>query len=339
MVTGIVQDPPRNTDIQYSALISFNSFPEEYYKIYVEDWFRLATYTFLKTNEVISEDKWKFTFNKLVEDHIQSFIEKNGLNGSISYTATPITDIHFDNSKEYDSPKGNLAFVLIFGFVALLILIIACINYVNLSLARFSKRLKEIGVRKTLGATKANIVFQFLFESFLLSFVAILLSLIFAEWFIPVFSNITGKTYLFTELFSFNYIFLILALWIFVAIVGGFYPAMVHSNFLLVNVFKGGFTGFANVGIVRKILVTVQFTFTIALIAAAFIVYQQINFIQNADLGYHKENIMVFDLPSDSVKIKKMPEFISQIESLEGVKTISFSNSLPNGKLSEILFR
>ena len=269
--TGISEDPPRNSDIQFSALVSFNSFPEEYYKVFAEDWFRISTLTYVKIKEPNSQQTITNTLNKLVKTDVSKFIDENDLEGKISFEVLPISKVHFDNTKEFDNPKGNFKYILIFSTVAFFILIIACINFVNLSLAQFSKRFKEIGVRKTLGASNNQIALQFLIESFMITFISILVSYTFLDLGLPIFNKITGKDYFFIEFFIGDLIWINLGILFFVGLLAGSYSAFVQSRFNPVMLFRSPRIGFANIGVVRRVLVIIQFAFSTALIITTLV--------------------------------------------------------------------
>lgn len=338
-ITGIAEDPPRNSDIQFNALVSFNSFPEEYYKVFAEDWFRISTLTYVKTKKPNSQQTITNTLNKLIKTDVSKFIDENDLEGKISFEVLPISKVHFDNTKEFDNPKGNFKYILIFSTVAFFILIIACINFVNLSLAQFSKRFKEIGVRKTLGASNNQIALQFLIESFILTFISILVSYTFLDLGLPIFNKITGKDYFFIEFFIGDLIWINLGILFFVGLLAGSYPAFVQSRFNPVMLFRSPRIGFANIGVVRRVLVIIQFAFSTALIITTLVVYSQFVFIQKTDLGFQKESILVAELPNDTSVVKNIPEIKNQLSSINGVNAISVVSNLPNGNQGELLFR
>lgn len=338
-VVGVCADIPGNSDIQFTALLSLSSFPEQYAQIYNEDWFRLSNYTYLVMNQPIGKERWDKIFTSLKENRVQKFIDENGLTGSVSYQAQNIKEVHFDNSKEYDSPKGNLNYVIIFGLIGIFILLIACINYINLSLAQSTKRAKEIGIRKTLGAARSGIIKQFITESVVLTLGAFLLGLVLVELFLPVFNNLTGKDFTFYDFFSPTIMILMAAIFSFISLVGGSYPAFVLSGFQPANVMKGRFSGIWDIGLVRKGLVVFQFAFSIAMIIGTLVVFDQMEYMKDKDLGFNQENVLVIELPPDTAVSNHLHTYTDQLLAHSAIDQAALSSGLPASVSGELLFR
>ncbi|MEJ2618488.1 MAG: FtsX-like permease family protein, partial [Ignavibacteriaceae bacterium] len=217
--------------------------------------------------------------------------KKRGYN--YGFIMQPLLSIHLNSHLDYEiEPNSNIKYVYIFSIIALFILLIACINFMNLTTARSSIRSKEVGIRKVLGSNKAKLIKQFLSESVLLAFFAVLIAIVLVEIFLPPFSRLAGKN---LHTHYFNNPIASPALIITILIVGflaGSYPAFFLSRFQPVNVLKGKLND-AKSGWLRSGLVVFQFAITIILFVCTFIVYNQMQFVQNKRLGFDKEHVLV----------------------------------------------
>jgi putative ABC transport system permease protein len=248
------------------------------------------------------EAKFPAFIRKYVAPHIQgglgmSMEEFEASGSRLEYSLQPIADIHLHSHLQGElEPNSDIKYVYIFSLVAFFILIIACINFMNLSTARSAGRGKEIGVRKVLGSTRQQLIGQFLFESFLLTFAALLIALILAEILLPYFNQVAGKS---IDIRYFDNWYAIPGLLIFAVIVGllaGTYPAVFLASFRPLGVLKGaGSLGKSAKSPLRSALVVFQFAISIFLFISTFTVYQQLKFIQSKRLGFNKENVLVIN--------------------------------------------
>lgn len=338
-VTGVLQNPPQNTEYPYDAIISFSTIPADVYKVYADDWFRISAQTFIRTTQPITQDQFSQFTAALFQNKINAFISENGLQGTLSFSYSPIAKTHFDNTKEYDNPKGNLWTVIAFSAIALIILLVACINYINLSLAKFATRAKEIAVRKTLGASKNQIFFQFFTESFLIAFLAVILALAIVEITLPAFNEITNKQFWFGWFFHPNILIITFFILVFTGLFAGGYPAYIQSKFKPVTIFRGNRDKLFNIGLIKKMLVLIQFVFSISLIISTLVVYSQFKFLQNAPLGFDSDQVIVASIPSDSLIVSKVNYLKQQFSKLNQVEQVSVSGNLPDGNLGRLIFR
>lgn len=219
------------------------------------------------------------------------------------YFLQPITEIHLnsDLNGEFEA-NGNKTYVLIFFIISVVILLIACINFMNLSTAKSSLRAKEVGMRKVVGSGRSRLIAQFLGESVLLSYISLTLGMV-AVWLLsPVFSNLIGRQ---IELHYFdNYIVILslLILGLFVGIVSGSYPAFVLSSFKPIDVFRGSSGEKKSGAWMRNALVIFQFSISIFLIIGTMVVFQQLKLFQNVKLGFDKEQVLVVRSPVESLR-------------------------------------
>lgn len=236
----------------------------------------------------------------------------------------PLRDVYLHSTRD-GQQKGNINNVYIFSIVAIFILLIACINFINLTTARAAERAKEVGIRKVVGAEKSQLTKQFIGESVIICLIAFLFSVLFSWLLLPLFNQLAGKTISSGIFSNGSFILTLFLAAIGIGLLAGFYPALVLSSFKPVVVLKGKFST-GNRGIfLRKALVVTQFTVSIALIIATIIVYDQMTFMRNQNLGFSKDQIMVLETSRDPSK-----EALKQsLKSIPAVKSVSLSSSVP----------
>jgi len=330
-ITGVIKDQPDNTHLKYNGLFSivtlserigrerFNSFdPATFWNI------NPYTYILLKENssmESILEKSPMFyeKYMKSVGDQI---------NANFAPMATPLADIHLNSKLKSDEPTGNKAYVLIFTIVALFILVIAGINYMNMATARSTKRAKEVGLRKVIGAVRSQLMRQFLSESLILALIAFLISLVAVYLILPSFNELAGKNLVF-GIKSLNIILWTLLISIGVGLLSGSYPSFYLSSFAPIKVLKGKINTGKSKGSLRKILVVFQFIISISMIVGTLVVTKQLNYMRSKDLGFAKDNVLVTTIQADTNLLKKMPTFRKELLQNPNVKDLSTSNGYP----------
>ncbi len=189
----------------------------------------------------------------------------------------PLLDIHLHSQFGYEISKGPVVVVLIFTLIAIFILLIACINFVNLSTAKASGRAKEIGIKKVTGADQKTLIAQFMLESFFLVAVALLFALLLVGLALPLFNNISGKSFILSDLFQFKFILSVIVVGFAAGLISGIYPAFYLSSFKPVSILKGETISGKGNGRLRQILVVIQFTLSILIAVAAIFMYKQLN--------------------------------------------------------------
>jgi putative ABC transport system permease protein len=256
-------------------------------------------------------------------------LAKGNLSYGVELKSELISEVHFDNYfKEDDFERSDRNYVFIFGWIAVFLLLIACFNFVNLSTARASKRLKEVGVRKTTGANRKQLIIQFLGESFILSFIAMCAGILLLFFFIPAFNSFTHKDIHLQSLFSGTALWVMIALLFFISTVGGIYPAIYLSGFQPVNILKGNLPELSRKGgyriNLRQLLVVSQFAISGAVIICTILVYQQLRMMKTKDLGFDKEQVMVIRFPKlDSVARLKATAFKTSVAGLATVRGVA----------------
>ncbi|HLX93740.1 MAG TPA: FtsX-like permease family protein, partial [Puia sp.] len=246
----------------------------------------------------------------------------------IRYLLMPLTDIHLHSNKiaEFE-PNGNIVYVYVFLFIAILILAIACVNFMNLSTARSANRAKEVGIRKVAGSTRGNLIFQFLTESVLLSFFSLLFAVGIAVALLPMFNQLSGKQLDAEMLFSSRILPLVVGLVLTVGFLAGSYPAFYLSSFQPIQVLKGKIAAGFKSSWLRSSLVVFQFFISIGLIIGTLVIYRQLDYIRNRDVGFDRDQVLVVQnayMAGDAVR-----PFRQDLLKLSGVVDATLTNDLP----------
>jgi putative ABC transport system permease protein len=241
----------------------------------------------------------------MYENHMAEIFERMGIN--IRYEVLPVTYIHLHSDFEGEPvPVGNINYVYIFIAIIILLLLIASMNYMNLATARSTKRAKEIGIRKVAGSSRAILVRQFLIESLVLAVLSLIISLALCYFLMPAFNNISGKAIDMGSLLNPSILLIMAGIVIVTGLLGGSYPAVFLSAFNPTEVLKGELhIGGSNLNI-RKILTVAQFSLSTFLVISTWIVYDQLHYLKNMDMGFNKENVLVLSLNNQEM-VDKLP--------------------------------
>jgi putative ABC transport system permease protein len=300
-VTGVFDKVPDNSHFHFDAFISMTTFPERQ-----QTWSNIGYFTYLLLDKNADPKKLQAKFPQLVAEHVVpeiqhdmgvSLAEAQKAVNSFVFYIKPITDIHLHTSTKFDlEPNGDISYVYIFSALAAFILLLACINFTNLSTASSSRRSKEVGIRKVLGTLKEGLITQFLVESIILTLFAMVVALGIVYALLPYFNNLANKHIGMSFFLNYKAIGIGIILTLLVGILAGLYPAFFLSSFRIINVLKGNSGSEPNKkNLLQSSLVVFQFTVSTALIIATFIVYQQLHFMQNKKLGYDKEQLLVLN--------------------------------------------
>jgi len=310
LVTGVLDNTPYNSTLQFDVLLPCQ-FKEELdiEEGYEPSWGHNTTSTFVQLGKNSSKQLFNnkitgFIKEKIIKTFPSEFVEKHQeeiRNQVINLTGVPVTNIHFAPSY---SGSTRVMTISIFSIVAFIILLTACINFTNLSTARSSQRAKEIGLRKVVGAQRKHLIEQFLSESVILSFIALLIAVVLLIQLLPIFSNMIGRDLPVSILTKSHVIPLLLAITIFTGFAGGFYPALLLSSMRPVMTIKGDYRSGGTRTALKKILVIFQFVASISLIIGIFVIYEQIKYLKNKNLGYDKEHVVCLRLNSGSAQYK-----------------------------------
>lgn len=297
-ITAIIEDFPENSHFNYDFLITMESRSEAKQSVWVSHNFH--TYFVLAEGSDWKELEAKFPamVEKYVGPQVKQFLnldmEKFTEAGNrIHYYLQPLKDVHLKSDLSFDlTTAGDITYIYIFSAVAIFILLLACINFMNLSTARSANRAREVGVRKVLGSHRGSLMTQFLIESILLSSIAFVLAIFLAEIILPAFNQIADKS-LSIPYLNGGFLLSVFAGALVIGFLAGIYPAFFLSGFMPVDVLKGKMSGGTKNGWIRSSLVVFQFATSIILIISTIIVYQQMHFIQNKNLGFNKDQVIV----------------------------------------------
>ncbi|RDC65564.1 ABC transporter permease [Adhaeribacter pallidiroseus] len=301
-VTGILKNLPYNSHLKMDLITSLATWNKQdwYKKDVAENWHSTMFYTYIKVKEQVNipafEKQIKTAANKYVREQIKDW----GV--TYHYFLQPVKAIHLHSQlKDEAEVPGNAINVYILIVVAVLIIFIASLNYINLTTAQSANRAKEVGVRKVIGATKKALMMQFLCESLLLTFMALVLALAIVFLTRPLFEALSGQTYAFALLFTPQFILTLLGLTGLVGIAAAIYPALVLASFRPVTVLKGSLSLGAKGGGLRQALVVCQFTISLMLLVGTMMVYRQLNFMKDQNLGFEKEQMLVLPVRGTSM--------------------------------------
>jgi putative ABC transport system permease protein len=311
LISGIFEGAPANSTAQFDFLLSMDKFLDM--NPYEKNWGTSSDpYTYLVLKKGTNID----AFNR----KIAGFMKTRYKESNETLFVRPYSSGYLHGNYESGVlAGGRIEYVRLFSIIALFILVIACINFMNLSTAKASKRLKEVGIKKAIGASRHSLIFQYLGESMLMTFFSLIVAIGLVVLFLPQFNNITGKQ-LTLQLDS-SLILVVLGITLFTGLISGSYPAFYLSGFNPAVVLKGNIKTSIGELLVRKGLVVFQFAISVTFIIAVVVVYQQIQFIQTKNQGYHKDNILVFDI--DGISPVANRAFLAEAKNLPGVVNAS----------------
>ena len=300
-ITGLIDKLPDNMHFHFDGFISMTS---NRFAVNGTTWSNLGFYTYVLLNKGTDPKKLEAKFPELINKYVApeaardmgiSLAEAQKESNSWKFYLMPVRDIHLHSNTKYElEANGDIQYVYIFGSLALFTLLLACVNFTNLSTASSSKRSREVGIRKVLGSLKGQLISQFLMESILLSVCALIFAYLFVYLLLPSFNNLSGKHISILYFLSFKAIAATLALTFFVGLVAGIYPAFFLSSFHTIRVLKGAVSNNPEKKSgLRSGLVVFQFMISTTLIIGTLVVYNQLHFMQNKKLGYEKEQVLV----------------------------------------------
>ena len=339
-VTGIMEDVPSTSHITFDMVGSLQTYAYREQNFWINHNF----YTYIFVKEGVSVNQLEAKLNTLIEKYVGPQIEEVlGINmqeftesgNTFGYFIQPLYSLHLDSNLQYEfEPNGNKTLVYIFIVVAIMILLVACINFMNLSTARSANRAREVGIKKVVGSSRQYLILQFIFESVFLTFFALIISLLLIELLFPAFNNLV---HLKLSLDYFKTWWIIPGLIIFGILVGlfaGSYPAFVLTSFQPAQVMKGTLQSGMSGSTLRRILVVGQFVVSIAILIGTLFTFKQVRYLLNKDVGFDKENVLVIrrsDALEDQIEtfkqeLKKNPQII-QVTHSASIPGRNFSNN------------
>lgn len=313
IVGAVVENAPENSSIHYDFFLPFKFF-KEYWEYDLSDWEANSFHTFVKLKDGVN--------GKNLTDNIRYHVRQRVPYSNVELDLQSFEKYHLYSISENKS--GPIWYVQVFLLVAVLILLIACFNYMNLATARSERRAREVAIRKVVGAQRRGLVGLFLTESIVFTTIALGLGIVFVELLLPVFSDLTNRT---LTLNPGNLKFLIAVVLIVLStgVLSGSYPALFLSSFLPIQVIRGVFR--QDSAMLRKVLVIIQFTMSIALFICTCVIYKQLNFLKDSDVGYNKDNIVYVEMLDDFYE--EYSELKGELLKIPGVHWVTAANQMP----------
>lgn len=332
-VTAVIEDIPLNSHFNYDFFFSMDNVDYDFGNFSSHNFY---TYVVLRPGTDYQE--FNKNFDEVIEKHmlpqirqyvdIASIEEFEQKGNRLEYSLFPLTDIHLKSSRGVEiQPNGNIQYVYIFSTAALFILILACINFMNLTTARSAGRAREVGIRKVLGTNKKSLISQFLIESTIVTIIALIIGLFFVWLTLGWFNDISGKEMVLSSLWSPKFLLFLLVLPLLIGVLAGIYPAFFMSSFQPITVLKGKLSAGHQKNYLRNFLVVFQFATSIILIIGTIVIYKQIDHIQKTNIGFDKDQVLLVSnsgLPRETrISLK------TEIEQQTDVKSASFAGYVP----------
>jgi putative ABC transport system permease protein len=344
-ITGIIKDIPVQSHFVYDFFLPMCENADSGNE--VDGWLSENYNTYLLFKKGVDAEKMIPAFDKLLDEHVAPILksvmhvsmeEFRGQGSFVRNTLTPLTAIHLQSNKMGElGVNGSLTYVYLFAAIALVILLIACVNFMNLSTARSANRAKEVGVRKVLGSTRKELMLQFLTESFIVALFSLLLALAMAVLLLHWFNGLSGKQFRPGLLFQPAMLFFLFALWLSTGLLAGIYPAFFLSAFRPIEVLKNKLAGGFKNSWLRNSLVVFQFAVSIILITSTLVIYTQLQFIRNTDIGFKREQVLI--IQNTGVLSAQAVSFKNELLNIRGVDNVTMTGYLPvNGDRSSDAF-
>ena len=333
-VSAVIADVPSRSHLRFTALLSTRALPPDY----GAGWAGFNEYTYLLLAPHTDPAAFEAKLVPLYEKYTAPLLAK--FNVRIRYILQPITAIHLHSDWGHEpSELGSMTYIYTFSAVALFMLLIACINYMNLTTARSARRAKEIGIRKVAGSLRSHLIGQFLSESLVLTLISLGLSLVLVAGLLPIFDEIAGKDFTVSVVLQPVILLSLLGIVVVVGLLGGSYPAFYLSRFNPVVVLKGDLAKAATNALLRQTLVVVQFTISMVMLISTWVVYDQLNFLRTKDIGYNKDQVLVLNLPEDQPAGSKLRALKAELAKNQRIISFSSSWQTPSsGRLDYWLF-
>jgi putative ABC transport system permease protein len=336
-VTGVLQDVPLNSHLQFGALVSFATFElQEKGNLYSDGnawgWYNFFTYILLKPH--VDADAFAAKLPAFVEKYFGE--DMRAKNYGLELILQPLQDIHLNNTTSYEvEVNGNRQAIYFLSVIGLFVIVIAWVNYVNLSTAKAAERAKEVGLRKVVGSTRPQLIGQFLLESVLMNLLAVTAAIFLAHLTMPFFHKLVGKDIPFTFWHDKQFLLYVVLMLLAGMLASAFYPAFILSSFKPVRVLKGHSSGSSQEAWLRKSLVVMQFAASVALIIGTLVVYRQLQYMQGQDLGVNVDQTLIVRAPKirDSTFTEGKFSFKTQLLRHPGIRSATFSTQVPGEEI------
>ncbi len=331
-VTGVIADVPLNSHFIFDALISRSTMPG-----YQGSWGNFGVFTYLQLPSGYELSRMDSSLLKVIKEKVDPVFAEYGI--TIRYELQRITDIHLHSKIQDEAEEGgDISYIYVFAAVAVFMLMIACINYMNLATARSAGRAKEVGIRKVMGSQRRQLMTQFITESVVLALIALVVSLLLIYGLLPLFNQLSNKELPFSYVTQAPVMLSLIGIVIFVGVIGGSYPAFYLSGFNPVNVLKGKVAVKGGNALFRKFLVVVQFSISIFMLISTLVVFDQLQFMREKDLGFSRERILRIELSSDEL-FDKSSVLAERFRQTPGVALVGTSGATPGQGIGKNLMK
>lgn len=335
-VTGIVEDVPANSHFRFNMLMSYTTLYSQN-QAAMEYWMNIQYYTYVLLAERANPQTLEKKFPSFVDSHMSAVLKMMG--GTVKFFLQPLTRIHlYSRLLGEISANGSKTYVILFSGIAFLILTLACINFINLATARSAARAREVGLRKTLGAQKIKLVFQFLEESIFFSLVSLIIAVLLWLLINPLFQSLIGRELSYHILKDIWILPGFLGLALLTGLVAGSYPAFYLSSFRPIRVLKNSLPAVHTKDRLRKVLVILQFSVTIFLMIGTITIYQQIHFMKNRNLGLDKENVVVIPNMRQLVRQRSLETIREEFLQLPGIINVAGCFLMPSRSVGKGIY-
>jgi putative ABC transport system permease protein len=329
-VTGVIQDVPTNSHFRFDAVAARNNLPKQ-----LGSWGNFGVFTYLLFPEKFDVKAFETKMQGMYDAYMKTIFEP--LKISIKYKLEPLTRIHlYSKNAAEPEPTGSITYVYIFAIVAIFLVLIASMNYMNLATARSTRRAREVGLRKVVGSRRGPLVLQFLSESLVFTLISLLISIVLIIVLLPKFNLLAGKTFNIHVIYSPVVLLSLLAIILIVGILGGSYPAFFLSRFSPVTVLKGEVTQGSAGSLFRKILVVIQFTVSVIMIICTLVVFRQLNYLKTTDQGFDQKNVVGLQL--NGPMIRKYPVLKQSLLENQNVKYVTSTNTAVGEGSGKVIF-
>jgi putative ABC transport system permease protein len=318
-VAAVIKDVPRNSHFRFDAVAARNNLPKQ-----MGSWGNFGVFTYILLPENTDVKAFEKKIQAMYDAYMKPIFETMGI--KIEYVLEPITRIHlYSTNAGEPEPTGSITYVYIFLLVAVFLVLIAAMNYMNLATARSAKRAREVGLRKVVGSARGPIMLQFLSESVVFTFISLIISFILLVILLPKFNQLSGRSFDLHALFSPVALATMIGILVLVGIIGGSYPAFFLSRFSPVTVLKGAITQGTAGSAFRKVLVVIQFTVSVAMIICTLVVFRQLNYMKNMDQGFDQTNVLTLQL--DGPLSRKYPLLKQALLENADIKYVTSTNT------------
>ena len=333
MVTGVLENVPMNSHFRPDFFASFSTLDLKPTGNATEDLMSNIDYlTFVLLREGTDYKQLEGKFEGFVERHLGPLLE--AYQGKARYELDPLPRIYLHSERQGELERtGDIAYIYLFSGIGLFILLLACLNFMNLSTARSANRAKEVGLRKVVGAQRRQLIGQFIGESMILTIIAFIFALLLVAFSMPVFNSISGKVLTMEYFTKLQFVGGFIGLFVLVSLIGGSYPAFFLSAFRPVEVLQGRLKRGTKSSVLRVTLVSLQFTVSIVLIIATLMVDKQLNFVRNKKLGYDKDHVIALRIRNEETQ-KKYEAIKTEMLRYPNILSVTASSSLPLGRNS-----